>query len=296
MARRRAVNPLVRIRESRSPKAERNAARAARRKLADQEVASRAAVAAESHSRHSGGCPSGNRKETGAPPGRAWTRSAPVELQVQTVERPSRRTNGPDRVPCSAHLGARRGSALATPFSNVATRYLDFRWVQGSARSHDSSCAPHRRHRHRRPPSSIASSVDISPPSGRSPSPAIPTFDAPDQVAPQPLRDRRGSVETMISSNPPRGPLLDRLERVGPADQPSTFLPPRVEQPERGLQRPVGRLAVGDVRNEEGELAGPVSARRRTASIRWGVEAVRFATIRTREPLLGLHGYSSAVA
>jgi hypothetical protein len=55
MARRRAVNPLARIRELRLPKTERRAARAARRKLADEEAASRAAVAAESHSRHSGG-------------------------------------------------------------------------------------------------------------------------------------------------------------------------------------------------------------------------------------------------
>ena len=55
MARRRAVDPLARIRELRLPKAERKAARAARRKLADEEAASRAAVAAESHSRHSGG-------------------------------------------------------------------------------------------------------------------------------------------------------------------------------------------------------------------------------------------------
>jgi hypothetical protein len=55
MARRRMVGPLARIRELRLPKAERKEAREARRRLADQEAASRAAVAAESHSRHSGG-------------------------------------------------------------------------------------------------------------------------------------------------------------------------------------------------------------------------------------------------
>jgi hypothetical protein len=55
MARRGAVKPLARIRELRLPKAERKAARAARRNLADADAASRAAVAAESHSRHSGG-------------------------------------------------------------------------------------------------------------------------------------------------------------------------------------------------------------------------------------------------
>ena len=55
MSRRTAVNPLARIRELRLPKAERKAARATRRKLTHEEAASRAAVAAESHSRHSGG-------------------------------------------------------------------------------------------------------------------------------------------------------------------------------------------------------------------------------------------------
>jgi hypothetical protein len=55
MARRRAVKSLAWMRELRLPKAERKAARAARRRHADEEAASRAAVAAESHSRHSGG-------------------------------------------------------------------------------------------------------------------------------------------------------------------------------------------------------------------------------------------------
>jgi hypothetical protein len=55
MARRRAVDPFARIRELRLPKTERKAARAARRKLAGEDAASLAAVAAESHSRHSGG-------------------------------------------------------------------------------------------------------------------------------------------------------------------------------------------------------------------------------------------------
>jgi hypothetical protein len=55
MSRRTAVNPLARIRELRLPKAERKAARTARRAHADEAAARRAAVAAESRSRHSGG-------------------------------------------------------------------------------------------------------------------------------------------------------------------------------------------------------------------------------------------------
>ena len=94
---------------------------------------------------------------------------------------------------------------------------------------------------------------------------------------------RFGSVEMMISSKFPCPDCLrDGLDRVGASDE-SFNLPSRLPQ-EPLLRLSVQSAALRSVTSgmSSANWQGLASARRRTASIRRGVDGVRFATMRTR--------------
>jgi len=72
----------------------------------------------------------------------------------------------------------------------------------------------------------------------------------------------------------------ERAKRLGPADQPFDLASRgRLHQPERTFQRPIGRPTVGDIRDEQSELAGTTIGERPWRS--HGLTAASAAVLRS---------------
>ena len=87
-------------------------------------------------------------------------------------------------------------------------------------------------------------------------------LDLAHEIAPQPLRRPlgQGRDDDLVEVPVAHG-LLDGGEGVGPADQPlDRAAGGAPQQRDRVLERPVGLLAIGDVRDEDGELARSAQA------------------------------------
>ena len=106
---------------------------------------------------------------------------------------------------------------------------------------------------------------------------------APRQVAPQPLgHARRERRDDDLVKVPAPHRRLDRLERLRTAQEScDPRARGRLQEPLLCLQRPVGVLRSVTSGMSRANSQGPPSARQRTTSSSRGVDAVRFATIRT---------------
>ena len=204
------------------------------------------------------------------------TSSSPRSTATSAPARPIRASScagfsldrSPDRKPAVGR-GTRRFMPSATPWAVVNPGSVGVRALPSVRHGLDGERRPHA----------------VAHPAGSDDSRRqARRLDAADQVAPEPLRRllrQRGDddlVEVPVAHR-----RFDGLERVRASDEsfdlPSCGWP---QTPLCRLQRPVGCLAVGDVRNEQGELAGTGFGARPTSSIRRCVDAVRFATMRTR--------------